>query len=117
LFAELGAVVQALPPVLSDANNEAEQLWPHPAALEARFPQLWAAFAAKGIRLFPQIHDTRDVCACCGRVHAYVFGLLSADGEPLGSYSLHWVEGEWHSLQSMIQLAEGNLYFALEHHQ
>jgi hypothetical protein len=117
LYAELGLRPRAMPPVLSDSNNEPDQLWPHPAALAERFPLLWEAFAAKGIRLFPQVHDTADVCACCGRVHAYVFGLLSSDGEPLGSYSLHWVEGEWRSVQSMVQLAEGDLYFALEHHQ
>lgn len=117
LFATLDSPPRGLPPVLGDAHNEPDQLWTHPAALQQRFPLLWEAFASKGIQLFPQVHDTRDVCACCGRVHAYVFGLISADGEPLGSYSLHWVEGEWHSIHSMLQLAEGDLYFGLEHHQ
>lgn len=103
------------PSLLGSTAIEPDQLWPHPATLEERLPVLWEAFAGRGIRLFPQVLDTHDVCACCGRVHAYAFGLISEGGEPLGSYTLHWVEGEWDLLSCMIQLSEEEVHFGFDH--
>lgn len=118
LYAELGATRLPAPALFSSPDMDASECWSHPQALQRHLPQLWQQCVLRRprLRVFPLLEERTEVCACCGRLHAYAFGLLSDGGEPLGSYTLHWTEGEWQRLQSVIYLAEGNLFFALEHH-
>lgn len=118
LFAAVGSPRPPAPPLFHSPDMEPEELWPHPQALEARLPQLWFQCVVRKPRLraFPLLEDATSICACCGRIHAYAFGLLSEGSEPVGSYTLHWTEGEWQRLQSVIYLTAEQVFFAIEHH-
>jgi hypothetical protein len=108
----------ALVPIIDDEPDEGET-WTHPFTLEQRFPKLWRAFATRSLRVFPWIEEEGETCNCCGRVHRYGYGLLARNGHPLGSYTLHWVDGQTDRIDSMqtFAYAGDEVVFATRHLQ
>ncbi|MEO7323849.1 MAG: DUF2199 domain-containing protein [Dokdonella sp.] len=104
---------------LSDGEPAANQRWTHPDVLLSRYPRLWKAYATRALRLLPLTNVDDDICNCCGRVHRRGFGLLAYKGHPLGSYTLHWVEGAMGDVDATIALDEGerDVVFAVRHSQ
>ncbi|MEO6688064.1 MAG: DUF2199 domain-containing protein [Dokdonella sp.] len=117
--------VQVAPPPardlapLLDGEPESGQRWTHPEILRDRYPRLWNAYATRALRVLPLTDIDDDICNCCGRVHRRGFGLLAHKGRPLGSYTLHWVEGSMGRVDSTIALDEGDRHvmFAVRHSQ
>jgi hypothetical protein len=110
--------VRGLVPLL-DGEPAPNQRWTSPDVLQSRYPRLWKAYASRALRLLPLTDADDDICNCCGRVHRRGFGLLAYKGHPLGSYTLHWVEGTLGQVDSTIALDEGerHVMFAVRHSQ
>jgi hypothetical protein len=119
---DLYDIVEAQPRMLEPLHDDAAdsgQIWTHPDALERGYPKLWRAYASRGLRVLPLGDHPNDICNCCGRVHRNVHGLLAWKGLPLGSYTLHWVEGAMNRVDATVALDDGerHVMFALRHSQ